>query len=65
MKGWREGEWHERGAENAAEIIAWGLIDRPVKPVRIYDNDCDQLLGGYVILTGTDPLHGLTDVCDA
>jgi hypothetical protein len=23
-------EWHERGAEHAAEIIKWGIIDEPI-----------------------------------
>lgn len=60
---WREGKWHERGSENAAEIIAWGLIDRPSKPVHIYGNSCEELLDGYLTLTGQDPLHGMTEAC--
>lgn len=64
LEGWREGEWHERGAENAAEILVWGLMDRPVRPARIYDNSCQELLAGYLTLTGQPPLHGYTDVCE-
>jgi hypothetical protein len=63
---WRNDDpdrWHERGAEHAAEIMVWGLIDRPVRPVSIPDNTCADLLAGYVMLTGRSPLHGFTDRC--
>jgi hypothetical protein len=63
---WRNDDpdrWHERGAEHAAEIMVWGLIDRPVRPVFIPDNTCADLLAGYVMLTGRSPLHGFTDRC--
>jgi hypothetical protein len=63
---WRNDDpdrWHERGAEHAAEIMVWGLIDRPVRPVFIPDNTCPDLLAGYVALTGVAPLHGFTDRC--
>ena len=62
---WREGVWHERGSENAAEILVWGLIDRPSKPIRIYGNSCEELRAGYVTLTGAEPMHGYTDVCSS
>lgn len=61
LDSWREGEWHERGAENAADILVWGLIDRPFRPVHIYDNSCAALLAGYLTLVGEEPLHGYTD----
>lgn len=64
LEAWRDGVWHERGAENAAEIMVWGLIDRPVKPGHIYDNSCEQLLAGYLVLVGEEPLHGFTDACE-
>jgi hypothetical protein len=64
LSSWRDGDWHERGAEHAAEIIVWGLMDRPVRPGRIYNNSCDELLAGYVALTGVAPLHGHTDACN-
>ena len=65
LTAWREGNWHDRGAEHAAEILVWGLIDRPVVPGRIPDNSCDELLTAYRTLTGSDPLHGYTDHCEA
>jgi len=64
LSSWRNGDWHERGAEHAAEIIVWGLMDRPVRPGRIYNNSCDELLDGYIALTGVAPLHGYTDACN-
>jgi hypothetical protein len=61
---WRNGDWHDRGAEHAAEIIAWGLIDRPTRPGHIDQNTCDDLLAGYLTLIGEAPLHGYTEACD-
>ena len=63
---WRseDAEWHELGAEQAAEIIVWGLMDRPIRSIRIPDNSCAQLRAGYLTLTGDEPLHGYTDHCD-
>lgn len=55
--------WHDRGAEHAAEIITWGLIDRPIGIVRIPDTSCAELLAGYVTLVGRPPLHGYQDLC--
>ncbi len=55
--------WHENGTEQAAEIIVWGLVDRPVAMVRIERNGCDDLELGYRTLTGRAPLHGFRDLC--
>ena len=63
---WRNDDperWGERGAEHAAEIITWGLMDRPVRVVQIPDADCARLRAGYVVLTGGPPLHGYEDAC--
>ena len=63
---WRDYEaaaWHENGTEQAAEIMVWGLIDRPIRMVRIYQNSCDELSAGYQTLTGSSPLHGYRDYC--
>jgi hypothetical protein len=56
-------DWHERGTEQAAEIIVWGLRDRPMRVARIQGSSCAELLAGYRVLTGADPLHGFTDHC--
>ncbi|HVR33202.1 MAG TPA: hypothetical protein VMS74_10910 [Acidimicrobiia bacterium] len=64
LTAWRDGDWHDRGAEHAAEIIAWGLIDRPTRPGHIDQNTCEDLLAGYVTLIGRLPLHGYTEACE-
>ena len=56
-------DWLERGAEHAAEIMTWGLLDWPMMVVFIPDNTCADLLAGYETLTGRPPLHGFTDYC--
>jgi hypothetical protein len=56
--------WHTYGAEQAAQIIVWGLIDRPIRIATIPDSSCLELRAGYVLLTGRPPLHGYTDLCD-
>jgi len=63
---WRNYElapWHENGTEQAAEIMVWGLIDRPLAIVQINQNSCDELDAGYRALTGQAPLHGFRDAC--
>ena len=55
--------WHENGTEQAAEIIVWGLIDRPLAMIRIDQNSCEELDAGYRVLTGEAPLHGFRDAC--
>jgi hypothetical protein len=66
LEVWRDDDpdrWHELGAEHAAEILVWGLMDRPVRIVRLEANSCADLLAGYRVLTGAEPLHGYTDAC--
>lgn len=69
LRGWTDwsnhGEvpWHENGTEQAAEIIAWGLVDRPFGVATIHDASCDDLDAGYRTLTGQPPLHGFRDHC--
>jgi hypothetical protein len=52
----RDQPWHQRGAEHAADIIAWALMDRDVWMYRIRPNDPSSLLAGYQLLTGRQPL---------
>ncbi len=52
---------HEWGAEHAAEVVSWGLMDEPMPIVRIYDATPDRLETAYRVLTGGEPLvlrHG-------
>ncbi len=63
---WRnyvEAAWEDNGTEQAAEIIAWGVNDRPAGTVRIDQVSCGELRAGFIALTGMEPLHGLTNVC--
>jgi hypothetical protein len=56
---WDDGSarWHELGAEHAAAILVWGLIDRPLRVSLIPNHSCDELRAGYVALTGRPPVH--------
>ena len=47
-------EWHERGYEQGAEIIAWALGNRILTP-QIPDNLPDRLDAGFEVLTGVAP----------
>jgi hypothetical protein len=62
---WDDGSapWHTFGAEHAAHVVMWGLIDRPIRLATIPDSGCAELEAGYVVLTGQAPLHGFTDLC--
>lgn len=69
LRGWEhwrahdELAWHENGTEQAAEIMVWGLIDRPMAMLRIHQAGCADLDTGYRTLTGQAPLHGFEDFC--
>lgn len=56
--------WHENGIEQAAEIVLWGVIDRPAPMIRITKNGCDELRAAFRVLTGVDPLPASHDRCD-
>ena len=63
---WRDYDaaaWHENGTEQAAEIMVWGLIDRPLEMVRINQNSCEELDAGYRTLTGQAPPNRYSDAC--
>jgi ketosteroid isomerase-like protein len=54
--------WGYRGTEQTAEIMAWGLLDQPTRPVKLPDQrSCTELLDAYRLLTGTEPQRA--DVC--
>lgn len=46
--------WPERGWEQAAEIVAWGVGDRVLTPV-IPDNSPEDVRTAYELLTGSPP----------
>lgn len=56
-------DWAQRGAEHAAEIITWGIFDRPMPAITLPDTDCDSLQTGYLLLTGTAPNRPDDSLC--
>lgn len=48
---WRDEEWHLSGAEHAADVIAWRLLDGAVRPSRTLPNDDASLAEGFALLT--------------
>jgi hypothetical protein len=59
VEGWYspDVQWSGRGAEHAANVIAWGLLEDPYPVSRTYPNDVDSMLEAYRYLTGMSPLH--------
>jgi branched-subunit amino acid transport protein len=57
-KGSRDVVWAQRGVEQAAEIVMWGLLEAPVPLPRLDRPACDDLLRAYQLLTGRPPLNG-------
>jgi hypothetical protein len=47
---------HEWGAEHAAEVLSWGLMDEAVSIVRINDHSAEALTVAFEALTGRAPL---------
>lgn len=56
----RTHDWPKRGAEQAAEIIAWGLQENigsiPTRVALIGPNDLDSLAAAFEVLVGAPPL---------
>lgn len=69
LRGWtswldyKHAKWEDNGAEQAAEILAWGLSEQPSAVLKINQDSCQALHDGYVVLTGSEPLHGYTKLC--
>lgn len=59
LPGWNvtSDDWKVRGTEQAAEIIAWGLGEGTTSPMITGDIDPAALADGFLLLTGTEPLH--------
>ena len=70
LRGWTyweaydHAEWRDNGTEQAAEIVAWGVNDHAAPTVQIGHSTCAELRTGYLTLTGSQPRHGLTSLCD-
>ena len=47
---------HEWGAEHAAEVVSWGLMDEPIPIIRIYDAEPPELSIAFDLLVDRPPL---------
>lgn len=67
LDAWRDADadWWLQGQEQAAEVVAWGLMDdeEPFKNIWVIREQCDQLSAAFKSLTGIDPLHTSTVSC--
>lgn len=52
----RPARWYRQGAEHAAEIMAWGLLDVDVGVLTVAPSDPESLDAGFRYLTGVDPI---------
>ena len=48
--------WFAMGAEHAAEIMAWGLLDADVGVLTVAPNDQQSLVDAFRFLTSVDPI---------
>jgi hypothetical protein len=48
--------WEDRGSEQAAEILAWGLQETSRPPRCLPHNDIESLAAAFRQLTGTEPI---------
>ena len=62
LEAWnnKETSWNERGTEQAAEIVAWGLGEYQGRPRWIPNNDLDSLTAAFQQLTSTSPTTDTT-----
>lgn len=63
LAAWRSDVRAESGTEQAADVIVWALMDRPVRPIHLLDMSCIELGVAHRALTGERPLNGFTEVC--
>jgi hypothetical protein len=49
--------WAEQGVEYSADVMAWGLLDKPARMARIGNPSCLDLTAAFRLLTGVEPLQ--------
>jgi len=49
--------WGSRGREHAANVIAWGLLEKAMFVSDTYPNDPTSMIVAFRFLTGRTPLH--------
>jgi hypothetical protein len=52
----RRYDWKQRGTEQAAEIVTWGLGEGEIAPLLSTRVDAETLASLYVLLTGHAPI---------
>ncbi len=55
--------WWQRGYEQAAELMAWGLSEGPLRSIWLHTELCDELRQAFLVLTGIEPLNQSTEYC--
>ncbi len=66
LESWDDSySWWLMGQEQAAEIVAWGLMDDLARSVYLYSESCEGLAAAFELLTGVPPLHTNTDNCES
>ena len=67
LRSWDDDDlpWNQRGEEQTAEIIAWGLMHQPAPiPTSVGDHGAQDTLSlatAFILLTGIRPLFGDTE----
>ena len=59
IEAWNDGSlsWKERGFEQAAEIIAWGVGEGAIQPLLPDEARTQELVDAFVLLTGRQPIN--------
>jgi len=57
LDSWSDADYYERGTEQAADIIAFGLLDTWHTPTSIAPNDRKSLIESFTWLFGMEPAH--------
>lgn len=55
--------WVERGTEQAAVVVTWGVIDMKLYLWGFPNRTCPAMAAAYYLLTGTEPHKGLEENC--
>jgi len=57
LSSWSDADYYERGTEQAADIIAFGLLDTWHTPTSIAPNDRKSLIESFTWLFNMEPVH--------
>lgn len=67
LDAWRDADarWWQQGQEQAAEVVAWGLMNEvePFNSIWVIGEECEQLSEAFAFLTGIAPLHSAAHSC--